>query len=101
MIVPSRSIKTAGCFPSLEIMLEAREKFIARNGSGAKFSDHNGAAVIGNFGCFGRGGVAGEREGEKRDGSVARARNVKDLAGFGRNMVRRFVVLKKHHALFA
>src|SRR6266404_258242 len=101
MIVPSRSIKTAGGFSSSEIMLEAREKFIARDSSGAKFADDNGAAVISNFGCFNRSGVANERESEKRDGSVARAGNVKNLTRFCRNMMPRFVALKKHHALFA
>src|SRR5437879_4446231 len=103
MIVPSRSTKTAGnnLLAIRRVPAKIGQKFLFRHGCGPKLADNNGTSMIGNFGCFHRCCLASEPKGKKRDGGIASARNIENLACFSWDVVRRFVLLKKHHAVFA
>src|SRR5437868_434221 len=103
MIVPSRSTKTAGdnLSATRRIPPKIGQKFVFRHGCGPKFADNDGTSVIGDFGCFYRCCLANESKGKKRDRGIARARNIENLARFSWDVMRRFVFLKKHHAVFA
>ena len=80
-------------------MLETRDQFFPRHGGSSELADNDRAGVIGDLGRFDRRGVAASARVNKRDGGVARAGNIEDLPRFRRNVMRRFVLLKKHHAL--
>src|SRR5580704_6479750 len=103
MIVPSRSTKTAAdsALVMFAILSETGEKFIARHGRRSKLADHDAAGVIGYLGGFDGGCLARKRECKKSDRGIACARNIENLARFGRNVMRRLAVLKKHHAMRA
>src|SRR6266550_1681132 len=99
----SRSRKTAGANVSatLRVPLKAGNKFVSRHGRCPEFADNNGTAVVGNFRRFTRRCLARERKSEERDGGIACPRNVEYLACLSRDVIRCFVFLKKHHAVFA
>src|SRR5882724_354275 len=103
MIVPSRSTKTAGNSASLifAVLSETGDKFISRHGSRSKFANHNCASVVGDFRCLDGSRSADESKGKERNGSIAGARNIENLSCLGWNIMRRFVLLKKHHPVFA
>src|SRR5438045_2498559 len=101
MIVPSRSTKTAGDFRSREVMLEAADQFVTGNSGGSEFSNNHRARVIRDLRRLERRRVTNEREREHRNCGVAGAGNIEHVARFGRNVLRMFSLLEKHHALFA
>src|ERR1051325_10193138 len=102
MRVPSRSRKTAGQASLDEaVILKAGDEFVPRRRRRSQFSHDHSAGVICDFSGFVRRGVAAEGEGEESNGGVARAGNVENLPRLGRNMMRLFASLKKHHALLA
>src|SRR6266481_1112316 len=103
MMVPSRSTKTAG--DSISVMFavfsETGDKFISGYGCRSKFAHHNCASVVGDFRRLNRSRSADESKREERNGSVAGAGDIENLPCLGWDVMRRFVPLKKHHALFA
>src|SRR6266700_5148808 len=99
MIVPSRSKKTAGVFPSA--IFEILSQFFRRNRCRSQFAHDNGAGVIRNFSRFQRCGAAAKREREQSDSGITRSRHVEDLSSLGWHMMRLLTVLEKHHSLFA
>src|SRR5437667_5155194 len=103
MIVPSRSTKTAGESASVmfAVFSETGHQFVSRHGCGSKFADHNGASVVGDFCSFNGSRFADESEGKQRYGSVASAGDIENLPCLGWDVMRRFVLLKKHHSMFA
>src|SRR4029077_250790 len=102
MIVPSRSIKTAGDSASVmfAVLSKIGDKLISGDGRRSKFAHHNCASVVGDFRRLNRSRSADESKCEQRNGSIARAGYVENLPRLGGNVMRRFVCLKKHHALF-
>src|SRR3954469_7503611 len=102
MSVPSRSRKTAGQLSLDEpVIFKTGEQFGRRHRCRAEFADNDSAGVIGEVRGLDSRGVADKSEGEQSDCGIARARDVKDLARFCRNMVRLLAPLEKHHALLA
>src|ERR1700752_3460846 len=103
MIVPSRSTKTAGDIASVifAVLSETSDKFISCHGRCSKFADHNCASVVGNFRRFNRGRSADESKGKERNGCIAGAGDIEDLPCLRWNVVRRLVLLKEHHPIFA
>src|SRR5947207_7183768 len=103
MIVPSRSTKTAGDASSVTPIMPPKtgQKFLFRHACCSKFADNDGTSVIGDFGSFHRCCFANQPKGKERDGGIACARNIENLARFSWDVMRRFVLLKKHHAVFA
>src|SRR5260370_39359681 len=102
MTVRARLTKTAGNNLSAcrRVTPKIGQKLLFRHGCGPKFADNDGTSVIGDFGRFHRCCLANEPKGKERDGGVARARNIENLARFSWDVMRRFVLLKKHHAVF-
>src|SRR4029453_5889459 len=103
MMVPSRSIKTAGdstsrIFPFLS---KAGDEFISRHSCRSKFAHDNSATVIGNLGCFNGRRAADEPKREERNRGVACTRDIENLTSLRANVVRCIVLLKKHHPVFA
>src|SRR5438132_11546921 len=103
MMVPSRSTKTAVDSVSVifAVLSETGDKLIACHGRCSKLADHNSASVVGDFRRFNRSRSADESKGKERNGSVAGAGDVENLPCLGWDVMRRFVLLKKHHAVFA
>src|SRR5207302_1955238 len=101
MMVPSRSTNTARDFELVEVMFEARDQLIAGDGRSAELADHDSAGMICNLRGFERRRVGSEREGKHRNRRVARARDIKYVPCFCRDVVRLFASLEKHHAVFA
>src|SRR5437762_2393794 len=99
MMVPSRSKKTAGVFPSA--IFEILSQFFRRNRCRPQFADDNGAGVIGDISCLQRCGATAKREREQSNSGITRARNVEDLPSLGWHMMRLLTVLEKHHSLLA
>src|SRR6266545_578110 len=87
MMVPSRSTKTAGdsALVIFAVLSETGDKLIACHGRCSKLADHNSASVVGDFRRFNR----------------SRAGDVENLPCLGWDVMRRFVLLEKHHAVFA
>src|SRR5215470_2486383 len=102
MIVPSRSTKTAGDSASFMfvVLSEPSNEFISRDGCRAELAD-DAAAMIGDLRRFNRSGFTDEPKGEERNSSIACARDIKNLACLGWDVVRRFILLKQHHPVFA
>src|SRR5215470_14822611 len=103
MIVPSRSTKTAGDSGSVmfAVLSETGDKFICRHGRRSKFAHHNCAPVVGDFRRLSWSRSADESKSKERNGGIARARDIENLPGPRWNIMRRFVLLKKHHPVFA
>src|SRR6266436_1535744 len=103
MIVPSRSTKTAAdsALVMFAILSETGEKFIARHGGRSEFAHHNCASVVGDFRRLNRSRSANKSKCEKSNGSIAGAGNIENLPCLGWNVMRRFVLLEKHHPVFA
>src|SRR6266436_1473769 len=103
MIVPSRSIKTAAAsaLVMFAILSETGEKFIARHGGRSEFAHHNCASVVGDFRCLNRSRSANKSKCKKSNGSIAGAGNIKNLPCLGWIVMGRFVLLEKHHPVFA
>src|ERR1035437_10577335 len=57
--------------------------------------------MVGDIGGFDRSRPAAESQGKQSNGSVAGAGNVEHLARFGRDVMRRLVMLEKHHSVLA
>src|SRR4029077_17383961 len=102
MIVPSRSIKTAAdsSLATFRILSKTGHQFISRHGRCSKLAYDYCTRVVGNFRRFGRSRSAGETEGKESDGRITRARDIENLLRFGGDVVRRFFLLEKHHAVF-
>ena len=95
MIVPSRSRKTAGLIRSARSSSFLKTGASIRRGRHrrrSKFSDDDGAGVIGNFRRLDRRRAATERESKERDRGVAGAGNIEDLLRFRRDVVRRLAL---------
>src|SRR5438045_876412 len=103
MMVPSRSTKTAGDSASVmfAVPAETRHKFVSCHGRCSQFADYDCAPMVCDFGRFNRSRSADESEGKERDGRVASAGHIENLSCLGRNVMRRFVLLKEHHPVFA
>src|SRR5215472_58507 len=103
MIVPSRSMKTA--FDSASRMFAVRSKtgdeFISRHSCRSKFAHHYSASVIGNLRRFNRSRAADEPKREKCNRGVPCTRDIENLTSLCTDVMRRVVLLKKHHAVFA
>src|SRR5256885_17211315 len=100
MIVPSRSINTAGDFALVEVMFKAGDQFVAGDSCRAQFPDHYRTGMISNLRSFQRRRVACEREGKHRDGGITRTGHIENVARLGRDVVWSFAFLKKHHSMF-
>src|SRR5262245_39669779 len=100
MIVPSRSIKTAGDSASciLAVLSKTGDKFISRYSRCSKFAHDNSAGVVGNLRGFNRSRAAEEPKREERNGGVAGARDIENLTGLCADVVRGVVLLEKHHS---
>src|SRR6266498_3830066 len=103
MMVPSRSTKTAGdsALVIFAVLSETGDKLIACHGRCSKLADHNSASVVGNFRRFNRSRSADQSKGKERNGSVAGAGDIENLPCLRRDVMRRLVLLKKHHPVFA
>src|SRR6202035_4088586 len=103
MMVPSRSRKTAGNRASVifAVLSEAGDKFVACHSRCSKFAYDDRASVVGNFRRFDRSRSADESKSKERNSGVASAGNIENLPCFGWDVMRRFVLLKKHHPVFA
>src|SRR5438105_11550605 len=101
MMVPSRSIKTAGDFALVEVMFEAGDQFVTGDSCRAQFPDDYRTGVIRNLRSFQRRRVAYKRECEHRDGGVPRAGYIENVARLRRDVVWSLAFLKKHHSMFA
>src|SRR4029453_10151969 len=101
MIVPSRSTKTAAdnLLSTLELLPKIGDQFGPCPGRCSKLAYDHGATVIGDFRRFGRSRSAGETERKESDRCIARARHVENLSRFGGDVVWRFFLLEKHHAV--
>src|SRR5262249_22585032 len=103
MIVPSRSTKTAGDSTSLmaAVLSKASDEFISPHSRRSKFAHDNSASVVGNLRCFNGRRAANESKREESNRGVACARDIENLTSLGGNVVRCFVLPKKHHPVFA
>src|SRR6267143_3595283 len=103
MIVPSRSIKTAAdnSLTTFGILSKTGHQFISRDGRCSKLAYDDCARVVGDFRRFGRSPSAGKAECKESDGRITCSRYIEDLSCFGGDVVGRFFLLEKHHALFA
>src|SRR5689334_9510451 len=97
MMVPSRSKKTV--FPSA--IFETVAQFIGRNCGRSELAHDHRAGVISNLRCLQRRRTTAECQGKQCDRSVARTRNVKDLARFRWHMMWFLIALEKHHPFLA
>src|SRR5213596_2904875 len=102
MIVPSRSIKTAAgkSLTTLGILSKTGHQLISCHSCCSKLAHYDRARMVGDFCRFGWGRSAGETEGKESDGRITRTRDIENLLRFGGDVVRRFFLLEKHHALF-
>src|SRR4030095_10976838 len=103
MIVPSRSIKTAADNSSATfgILSKTGHQFISRHGRCYQLAYDPCARMVGDFPRFGRSRSAGEAEGKESDCRITCARYIENLSCFGGDVVGRFFLLEKHHAVFA
>src|SRR5262249_41726743 len=103
MIVPSRSMKTAGDSTSRIFALISKTgyEFISRHSRRSKLAHHYSASVIGNLRRFNRSRAAHESKREKRNRGVPCARDIENLTSLCADVMRRVVLLKKHHPVFA
>src|SRR5437016_14139999 len=103
MIVPSRSTKTAAdsALVMFAILSETGDEFIACHGGRSEFAHHNCASVVGDCRCLNRSRSANKSKCKKSNGSIAGAGNIKNLPCLGWIVMGRFVLLEKHHPVFA
>src|SRR5436309_12773155 len=103
MMVPSRSIKTAGDSASriFAVLSKGGDQFISRHSRRSKFAYDNSASVVGNLRCFNGRRAAGKPKRKEGNRGVACARDIENLTSLRANVVRCFVLLKKHHPVFA
>src|SRR5215469_12526265 len=103
MIVPSRSIKTAGDSASLIFAVRSKtaDEFLSRHSRRSKFAHDYSTGVIRNFRCFYRSRAAHESKREERNRGVACTRDIKNLSSLRADVVWRVLLLKKHHPVFA
>src|SRR5437016_14421111 len=101
MIVPSRSINTAGDSGSImfAVFSETGDKFVSGYGRRSKFAHYNSAPVVGDFRGFDRSRSAHKAKGKERNGSITGARDIENLSCLGWNVMGRFILLKKHHQI--
>src|SRR4029453_6456456 len=99
MIVPSRSIKTAGdsTSPIFVVLSKTGDQFISRHSRRSKFAYDYGAPVVGNLRRFNRSRAADESKREEGNRGVACTRDIEYLTSLRTDVVRRFALLKKHH----
>src|SRR5437899_9696848 len=102
-MLPSRSTKTAVDSVSFifAVLSETGDKLIACHGRCSKLADHNSASVVGDFRLFNRSRSADESKGKERNGSVAGAVDVENLPCVGWDVMRRFILMRKHNTEFA
>src|SRR6516162_514533 len=103
MIVPSRSINTAGNSASRIFAVRSKtgDKFVSRHSCRSKFAHHYSAPVVGNLRRFNRSRAADEPKREERNRGVACTGDIENLTSLRTDVVRRVVLLKKHHPVFA
>src|SRR5262249_15200345 len=103
MIVPSRSIKMAGDRASgmFALLSKTGDEFISRHSRRSKFAHDNSASVVGNLRCLNGRRPAGESQRKESNRGVTCTRDIENLASSRANVVRCFVLLKKHHPMFA
>src|SRR5213594_2903514 len=103
MMVPSRSKKTAGdsSLVIFAVLSETGDKFVSCHGRCSKFTDYNCAPVVGDFRRINRSRSADESKGKERYSRIAGAGDIEDLPCLRRDVMRRLVLPKKHHPVFA
>src|ERR1051326_7835701 len=103
MMVPSRSINTAGHSASVmfAVLAETGHEFVSCHRCCSKFSEDNRVAVVGNFGRFKRSRYPRESERKECNCRVASAGAVENLPCLRRDIMRRLVLLKEHHPVLA
>src|SRR5437773_55777 len=103
MIVPSRSMKTADDSASrtFAVLSKSGDEFISRHSRRSKFAHDDSASVVGNLGRFNRSRAADQTKREERNRGIACTRDIENLASLRADVVRCFVLLKKHHPVFA
>src|SRR5438874_9579049 len=103
MIVPSRSIKTADDIAShiFPILSKTGDEFISRHSRRSKFAHDYSASMVGNLRRFNRSRAADEPKREECNRGVACTRDIENLTSLRADVVRRFVLLNKHHSFFA
>src|SRR4030095_2002205 len=77
------------------------DEFISRHSRSAKFAYDYSTRVVGNLRRFDRICAADEPKGEERYGSVACTGHIENLTSLSVGVMGRFVLLKKHHPMFA
>src|SRR6516164_6322675 len=99
MMVPSRSTKTAANSASVmsAVLLKTGDKFIACHGGRSEFAHHNCAPVVGDLRRFSRSRFANKSKRKKSNGGVTCAGDIENLPCLRGNVMRRFVLLEKHH----
>src|SRR6476660_9090134 len=103
MIVPSRSIKTADDSASgiFAVLSKTGDEFISRHSRRSKFAHDYSACMVSDLSRFNRSRAANEPKREERNRGVARTRDIENLTSLRADVVRRFVLPKKHHSVFA
>src|SRR5690242_7259234 len=103
MMVPSRSTKTAGDSASVmsAILSKAGHEFVSCQGRCSQFTDDDGASVVGDFRRFNRSRSTDESKRKERNSGVAGAGDIENLPCLSWDVMRRLVVLKEHHPVFA
>src|SRR3954470_7957647 len=93
-------MKTAGDAASgtLDILAEAGGQLLGLHRRGSELPDNDRARVIGDIGGFDRRSAAAERQGEQSDRRIPSAGDIEDLARACVNMMRRAIILEKHHS---
>src|SRR5215208_933044 len=102
MTVPSRSIKTADDSASriFSILSKTGDEFISRHSRRSQLAHDYSASVVGNLRRFNRSRAADEPEREERNRRVARTRDIENLTSLRADIVCRFILPEKHHAVF-
>src|ERR1700741_2518967 len=98
MIVPSRSMKTAGDSTSriFAVISKTGDEVISRHSRRSKFAHHYSASVIGNLRRFNRSPAEYESKRENRNRGVPSARDIENLPSLCADVMRRVALLKEH-----
>src|ERR1051325_8783039 len=103
MRVSSRSMKTAGDVASCMFVVVSKtaKELISCHRGRSEFAHYYSTTVISNFRRFDGSCAAHQAKREQRNCRVACTGHIKNLTSFRSDVVRRCVLLKKHHAVFA
>src|SRR5947208_1874893 len=88
-------------FGASSLVFETGQQFLRRNGGGADLAHDNSGHVVGKDRRFERRCACGNGQGQRRDDRVTRARNIEDLLGHGRYVMRLLAALAEQHSLVA